>query len=117
MEFVTSIEAARTLMESVAKPKWGSYGTVVYEPEGNVVDFEAEQWPAKHQKKVVCSRIFMVANWTDARFALVGGNANRDEDPLDTLNREFLEEIGSPGNFKSEDYLFSVKTNNYCKHM
>ena len=78
MEYSDSIEAVASMMEGL-KPKHKAYGTVVYQPtkDISVVDFGKERWPPPFQKQKVCSRILLIANWTDARFAMVGGEANQ----------------------------------------
>lgn len=94
------------------------YGTIVYLPPGPIVDFGKEVWPAVHEKQKVCPRLLLVANWTDGRFFLVGGGVDKGESPLDAMNREFGEEMGSPGNFTEDDYCFSVKcSNRECSHI
>jgi hypothetical protein len=89
MEYANSLDAAAVMMADAKNPKFKCYGTVIYEPDAalKVVDFGKEVWPSPYEKKKVCPRMLLVANWTDARFSLVGGEAEKNETPLAALNR------------------------------
>jgi 8-oxo-dGTP pyrophosphatase MutT (NUDIX family) len=92
-------------------PKFSSYGTLVYIPSNHVVDFGPSMWPCAHKKNQVCPRVLLVSTWTDARLGFVGGGRDRktDESPVDTINREFHEEVGTQILFNDNDFLFAHK--------
>lgn len=102
--FIFSFESAIT---ETAGKKISSYGTVLFIPsEQPIVDFGAASWPPKHSKATVCPRVLLISTWTDNRWGFVGGNAKRGEAPLDALNREFSEEMGTRVEFSAEDFIF-----------
>jgi 8-oxo-dGTP pyrophosphatase MutT (NUDIX family) len=87
-----------------------SYGTVIYLPQSPVVDFGESAYPSPYEKKVVCPRVLLVSTWTDGKYGFPGGGVKKNEDIVSSMNREFLEEIGTNVEFSSDDFCFSVET-------
>ena len=94
------------------KGKSFSYGTVIYMPPDPVIDFGVSPYPPIFSKNVVSPRVLLVSTWVDARFGFVGGKGDRDETPIMTMKREFLEEIGSTIEFTESDFSFCHFDNN-----
>ena len=124
MMTTTFVSDLQTL-EGIVGNKVLAYGTVVYLPADFRIDFGKSEWPSPYEKKKVCPRVLLATSWTDNRMGFVGGNAKRGELPLDSMNREFEEEMGSPGEFSSEHFRFAslleesngkkTITYNYCR--
>lgn len=118
--YAETLEAAYRFAGSTGTKKL-VYGTIFYLPLPNKIDFGAAAWPPAFIKKDVCPRALLVSTWTDNRWGFVGGGVDAGESPLSAMNREFLEETGSPGEFSESDYCFShiradgTITSIYCK--
>jgi ADP-ribose pyrophosphatase YjhB (NUDIX family) len=121
--YASSLEEAATLAASTGKPKLTQnvYGTVLLIPASGAykIDFGLAKWPPADIKKEVCCRVLLVSTWTDNRWGFAGGGVAYGEDPLDAMNREFLEETGSTSTtFEKGDYCFShVKPDGSSTHV
>ena len=98
--------------------KHNSYGTIIFLPPEAVIDFGEETWPQPDNiKKSKCPRVLMVSTWMDNKFGLVGGAKEADESPVQTMNREFYEEMGTCVEFKNDDHIFSSVNGNRATHV
>lgn len=99
--------------EAAKSSNYSCFGTVIYVPSQPVIDFGQSQWPSPYDKSKVCPRILLITTWTDGKFGFVGGGRNKKKDtcPLDTMNREFAEEMGTPMMFTDENFCFASSVN------
>ena len=95
-------------LDALGSSKYSTYGTVIYKPKDFRVDFGKSCWPPAFEKKIVCPRILLISSWTDARLGFIGGNNKRSETPIQTINREFMEEMGTPIEFSVSDFCFAT---------
>ena len=74
-----------------------AYGTVVYVTPTTdfLVDFTAIPYKKQPNRQESCACVLVVSTWMDNRWGLSGGGVEAGEHPLDTMNREFREEIGA----------------------
>lgn len=104
---------SKAITEENSSGKYACYGTVIYLPENYIIDFGPPQYPTRYNKKLVCPRVLLLSSWADGKFGFVGGGREKiDARPIDCMNREFDEEMGTAGGdvFNEHDYLFTVKT-------
>ena len=57
------------------KQKSFSYGTIIFMPEKEEVDFGQPVWPPAFHKKDSSPRVLLVSTWTTGKLALPGGRA------------------------------------------
>jgi 8-oxo-dGTP pyrophosphatase MutT (NUDIX family) len=123
MIYFSTIEEAvntqvRPTEEGKKPPRSRSFGTLIYVPsEGSRIDFGVSQWPPVAKKQIVCPRVLLVSTWTDGKFGFVGGASKGTESPLETMNREFEEEIGTDFKFSIDDHCFSIVEKNVPTHI
>jgi 8-oxo-dGTP pyrophosphatase MutT (NUDIX family) len=106
-------EAVETQLGKQIK-KGSVYGTVIYIPPECKIDFEVQPYPPVDKKSNCCPRVLLVSTWTDAKLGFPGGGIKRknSETPVDAMNREFLEEIGTSVDFTESDFRFAEEGNN-----
>jgi hypothetical protein len=101
--YIWSYDTAVSLLLPGAKVS--CYATIVYLPENYTVDFGVQPYPPILKKKTSSPRVLLVSSWTDGRFGFVGGGCKAGESPIEAVNREFLEEVGTPEIFSAEDFV------------
>lgn len=74
--FATATEAEEFYVNTQGKKqKSFSYGTVIFMPEKDAVDFGQPVWPPAFHKKTSSPRVLFVSTWTTGKLALPGGRA------------------------------------------
>jgi len=87
------------------------YGTVIYIPEDASVDFGSEKdRTVCFDKSVSSPRVLLVSTWVDGLWGFAGGKMEPDDEtPVQTMNREFIEETGCDTIEFTDDHLAWIR--------